>query len=96
MKITPRDVEHVAALARLKIEEDEIEIFTGQMNSILEYFETLQNADTDNVQPATHAVTLNNAFRNDKTVKSLELQKVLGNAPDAEKGCFKVPKIIEG
>ncbi len=96
MKITRSDVEHVAALARLKISEDEINVFTGQLNRILEYFETLQSADTDNVEPSTHAVSLDNAFREDRVQESIGLQKALQNAPDAEKGHFKVPKIIEG
>jgi aspartyl-tRNA(Asn)/glutamyl-tRNA(Gln) amidotransferase subunit C len=96
MKITRHDVEHVAELARLKFTEDELEVFTGQMNTILAYFDSLQQLDTVGVEAATHAVTLTNAFRDDGTRPSLAGDEALKNAPAQERGCFKVPRIIEG
>ena len=96
MKITKHDVAHVAVLARLTFSEDQLELFTEQMNSLLSYFDTLQQLDTTGVEPSTHAVSICNAFREDLVKNSLAGEEALKNAPARERGCFKVPKIIEG
>jgi len=96
MKITKHDVEHVAELARLRFTEGELEVFTGQMNTILSYFDTLQQLDTAGVEAATHAVNRSNAFRDDQIRPSLSGEEALKNAPAHERSCFKVPRIIEG
>jgi len=95
MKIQRTDVEHVAGLARLRFQEHELDMFTRQLNDILEYFEKLQQVDTAHVAPATHAVSLSNAFREDDADNSLPAESALSNAPDTEGSFFKVPKIIE-
>ncbi|MEI6125567.1 MAG: Asp-tRNA(Asn)/Glu-tRNA(Gln) amidotransferase subunit GatC [Pseudomonadota bacterium] len=95
VKISSKDVEHVAELARLRFNEDELIPCTQQLNSILDYFETLQKVDTRDVPASTHAVTVSNAFREDTLAPSLPSGEALHNAPDAERSCFKVPKIIE-
>lgn len=96
MKITRQDVEHVAVLARLSVNENEINLFTQQLNSILDYFEKLKTVDTSDVAPSTHAIHINNAFREDVAADSLPLETVLENSPDRESGFFRVPKIIGG
>ncbi len=96
MKITKTDVEHVARLARLRFAEDQLDLCTEQLNSILSYFDKLQELDTSGVEPSTHAVSLCNAFRDDLVKQSLPEEISLQNAPDSEHGCFKVPKVIEG
>ena len=95
MKITRQDAAHVAELARLRFTVDELEAMTAQLNSILDSFDRLQAVDTDGISPSTHAVDVCNAFREDALADSLEPAAVLANAPDAEEGCFKVPRIIE-
>jgi len=95
MKITKKDVEHVATLARLQFDDEELDLFTHQLNDILGYFEKLQQVDTTNVEPSTHAVQLTNALREDIQKESLSAEKSLQNAPDSERSYFKVPKIIE-
>jgi len=95
MKITGKDVEHVAALARLRFTASEIEPMTRQLNAILDYFEKLQQVDTRGVPEATHAVAVANAFREDHCKPSLPPDAALRNAPQAEQSCFKVPRIIE-
>ncbi|MCX8042496.1 MAG: Asp-tRNA(Asn)/Glu-tRNA(Gln) amidotransferase subunit GatC [Desulfobacterota bacterium] len=95
MKITAHDVVHVARLARLHIPDKEIEAMTGQLNAILEYFETLQEINTTDIPPSTHAVALTNAFRDDRCSPSLAPEEALANAPETEQSYFKVPKIIE-
>ena len=94
MKIFREQVEHVAKLARLELVEEEIATYTEQLNSILEYAAMLEGINTEDINPTAHAVPLHNVFREDEVKPSLEREKVLANAPEAEEGFFKVPKIV--
>lgn len=96
MALTRSQVEHVAKLARLSLSEAEIQAFTNQISRILEHVESLNRLDTSDVPPTYHAVALQNVLREDKPHQSLQREKVLSQAPEAEAGCFKVPKITEG
>ena len=95
MKITQADVEHVARLARLELSGEEVETFTGQMDAILSYVEQLNALDTASVTPTSHAVPMENAFRDDVTRPSIGVDNALANAPDRIDGFFRVPKVIE-
>lgn len=95
MSITINETEKIARLARLEINEYEKEIFTKQLADILKYIEKLNNLNTDNVPPTAHILPITNIFREDNPEKSLPQEKVLALAPEKEKGCFKVPKVIE-
>ena len=65
MKVKKEDIFHVATLARLELEKDEAELLTGDMNDILDYIERLEALNTDNVEPTSHAMEVNNVFRED-------------------------------
>ncbi|PZE20670.1 Asp-tRNA(Asn)/Glu-tRNA(Gln) amidotransferase subunit GatC [Paenibacillus xerothermodurans] len=95
MSITIKNVEHVANLARLELNEEEKSKFTEQLNAILKYVEKLNELDTDNVEPTSHPVPLFNVMREDKTRPSLPIEKVLLNAPEEEDGHIKVPAVLE-
>lgn len=95
MKLTKQEVLHVAALARLHMDEARIDIFADQLGHILEYVETLDRLDTSGVAPTFHAVDTQNAFRADIPAGHLNREAALANAPDADDGCFIVPKVIE-
>ncbi len=95
MKITKQEVMHVAALARLNIDESAVEVFADQLGGILEYMEALNRLDTSGVLPTSHVLDLCNVFREDTPAKNLEAEKALANAPCAEDGQFIVPKVIE-
>jgi len=95
MKITKDEVMYVAGLARLDIDETSIDSFAQQLGKILEYIETLNSVDTEGVAPTFHAISITNAFREDKEKNHLDREKVLANAQEAENGSFVVPKIIE-
>jgi aspartyl-tRNA(Asn)/glutamyl-tRNA(Gln) amidotransferase subunit C len=94
MRITGKDVEHVAMLARLAISPEEKEMFTQQMNVILEYVEQLNALDTDGIVPTSHVIPMQNVMRDDLVTPSLTREQVLQNAPETEDGCFKVPRIV--
>ena len=95
LKITKDEVKHVAHLARLDFSEAEQEKFTSQLNDILMYVEKLNQVDTAGVEPVSHAIALNNAFRDDQVRESLDQELSLANAPDAKGHFFRVPKVIE-
>lgn len=95
MRLTPEAVEHVALLGRLRLSEEERARFTTQLNSILEYFEQLQQVDTSSVPPMSHAVPMSNVFREDQEQPSLSPEEALQNAPDQDRDCFRVPRVIE-
>ncbi|MFO7965768.1 MAG: Asp-tRNA(Asn)/Glu-tRNA(Gln) amidotransferase subunit GatC [Desulfobacterales bacterium] len=94
MKITKEEVVHVAKLARLDIEEDLIDKFAAQIGSILAYIDVLNTVDTEGVTPTSHAIFLNNAFREDDPGNHLQRDAALANAPEKEDGWFLVPKVI--
>jgi len=96
MKITRKDVEGVALLARLELGESEIVKFTDQLNAILEYVDMLDKVNTDGVEPTAHVLPLKNVMRADKATPSLPRELALANAPEQEDGYFKVPKVMEG
>ncbi|OGP21846.1 MAG: asparaginyl/glutamyl-tRNA amidotransferase subunit C [Deltaproteobacteria bacterium GWA2_55_10] len=95
MSITKKDVIKVADLARLALTENETEIYTTQLTRILGYVEKLSELDTTGVEPTTYTVPLKTALREDRVRESLPREEALKNAPEAERGCFKVPQIIE-
>ena len=95
MRLTPEEVEHVALLGRLKLTDEERARFTTQLNSILEYFGQLQQIDTTDVPPMSHAVAITNVFREDEPQASLSREEALQNAPDQECDYFQVPRVIE-
>jgi aspartyl-tRNA(Asn)/glutamyl-tRNA(Gln) amidotransferase subunit C len=95
MKITGKEVRYVADLARLELAPDEVECFTAQLNGILEYMEQLNELDTKGVEPTAHVLPLRNVLRDDEVAPSLGRERTLANAPEADRGHFVVPKIIE-
>ena len=94
MKISIQEVEHVAHLARLKLSQEEKELFTTQLNAILEYMEKLAQVDTGGVEPTFHVVEHRNAFRDDEVKASLPKEEILANAPEEKEGYFRVPRVI--
>ena len=94
MKITKEQILHVAHLARLELDEAAIETFVGQIGTVLAYVDQLQAVDTQGVRPTSHAISLTNAFREDKERGHLASEKALANAPEKEDGSFIVPKVV--
>ena len=91
--ITVKDVEHVAKLARLELNDAEKEKFTKQLGDVLKYVEQMNEVDTTNVKPMAHAFDIVNVMREDKVISEIARDELLKNAPEEENGFFKVPKI---
>ncbi len=95
MKINQQDVEHVARLARLSLNPDDLKTMTGQMDAILGYVDKLNELDTTGIEALAHAVPMSNAFREDQITEPIGVERALQNAPNRSDNYFKVPKIIE-
>jgi aspartyl-tRNA(Asn)/glutamyl-tRNA(Gln) amidotransferase subunit C len=94
MSVVIRDVEHVAALARLSFTDEEKQRLTGQLNDILQYMEQLNRLNTDAVEPLSHVIELSNVFRDDVVKPGILRNEALRNAPAKTEKFFKVPKVI--
>jgi aspartyl-tRNA(Asn)/glutamyl-tRNA(Gln) amidotransferase subunit C len=95
VKIDRQQVIHVAELARLSFSEEELNTFVTQLNAILDYFDTLQEADTRDITPTSHLAASQTPLRDDAVVSFADNTLLLQNAPSQEKGCIKVPKVID-
>lgn len=94
MAISIEDVEHVARLARLQLSQEEKEKFRRQLSDVLDHARRISEVDTDEVPPTSHVMPLVNVMREDRVRESLPLDEAKRNAPWAEDGGFKVPRII--
>ena len=93
-KITKDEVKKVAHLARLELNEDEINNHAEQLEKILEYVKQLEKIETDDVPCTTRAIEVVNVFRKDKKKISECTEDLLELGPSREDKFFKVPKII--
>ena len=94
VKIFKNDIYHVAELARLTLSGSDIDQYTTQIGDILNYVNMLNQIDTTNIEPTTHALAMTNAFREDIVQDSIPTQDVLLNAPHHDTMCFVVPKVV--
>ena len=93
-KITKEEVKKVAHLARLELNEEEINNHVEQLEKILEYIKQLESIDTKNVPGTTRAIEVTNIFRKDEKKNSDCTEELLELGPSKEGKYFKVPKII--
>ena len=95
MDIDIKQIEQVANLSRIKLTDNEKNVFREQLTSILGYIEKLNELDTDDVQPMAYATSIKNVFREDQQESSFPRQKILELSPSSVNGFFKVPKVLE-
>lgn len=93
--LTPDDVRKIAQLARLNLNEDEVDRFAEQLDSILNHFTELQTVDTAGVEPTAHSVGGQNVTRPDVARPSMTPEEAVAGAPRAEANMFVVPQIVE-
>lgn len=93
--LTRADVLKVAALARLKLTDAEVDDCTSKLGSVLAYIDSLSEVNTDDIEPMVHAVELSNVFRADEVKPSLPREAALSNAPKTDGQFFLVPQILD-
>jgi aspartyl-tRNA(Asn)/glutamyl-tRNA(Gln) amidotransferase subunit C len=94
MPITRDEVAHLARLARLALSDAEVDHFVGQLDVILTAVARVQEVAAEGIPPMTHAVPVVNVLRDDVVVPPLPQEVVLSQAPAAEQGRFRVPRIL--
>lgn len=95
MKIQKDEVEHIAELARIKLNDQEKEKYAEELSAILDYVEELEKAPTDEIKTIDQITDLKNIARQDEVVASLTNDDVLLNAPEKQDGFIKVRQILE-
>lgn len=94
--ITEKDIRHVATLARLELKDEEVPVYTKQIQDILGYFKQLDQFDDKSLEPLMHGQPLPTKFREDVVVPSPSVKEILKNAPNVEADAYVVPVVVEG
>jgi aspartyl-tRNA(Asn)/glutamyl-tRNA(Gln) amidotransferase subunit C len=95
MALTPEEVGHIAALARLRLTPEEKALYREQLSAILDYMARLRRLDTSAIPPTATVLPLRTVLRADEVTPSLTPDALLANAPAAEAGMFRVPPVLE-
>jgi aspartyl-tRNA(Asn)/glutamyl-tRNA(Gln) amidotransferase subunit C len=95
MKITKQTVQYVAALAKLTVSEEEEQKVAIELDHILDYIETMNELDTQGIEPMSHVLPVKNVFREDIVTNEDHREQLLKNAPKQKDGSFSVPKTVE-
>jgi aspartyl-tRNA(Asn)/glutamyl-tRNA(Gln) amidotransferase subunit C len=95
MSIDIETARRVAKLARIKVEEADLEALAGEFNAILGFVEQLNEVDVEGVEPMTSVTPMRLKRRDDVVTDGGMQDKILANAPDAREGFFAVPKVVE-
>ena len=93
-RLTRQEVVHVAALARLHLTEDEVELFTEQLAVVLDHAADVASLDLAGVEMTAHAMAVTNVLRGDEVIACLDRDEVLAQAPSVEDHRFRVPRIL--
>ena len=93
--IERKDVMNIAKLSRLSLMDEEVGLYSSQLNGILQYVEKLKELETGGIEPTSHVLDLQNVMREDKTSVCFPVEDALRNAPDPKDGFYRVPRIIE-
>jgi aspartyl-tRNA(Asn)/glutamyl-tRNA(Gln) amidotransferase subunit C len=94
VSITRDEIAHLAMLSRLALTDEELDRFAGQLDVIISSVARVQEVAAAGIPPTTHAVPLSNVYREDVLTECLDADTVLAQAPAAEQGRFKVPRIL--
>jgi aspartyl-tRNA(Asn)/glutamyl-tRNA(Gln) amidotransferase subunit C len=95
MKLSLAEVEHIAELARLRLTKDEKARYREQLSDILEYAARLQAVDTSGIPPTSSVLPARSVLREDEAHSGLSPEELLRNAPETERGQFRVPPVLE-
>jgi aspartyl-tRNA(Asn)/glutamyl-tRNA(Gln) amidotransferase subunit C len=95
MSITRDEVAHLARLSRLALGDDELDRLAAQLDEIISAVARVQEVAAEDIPPTSHALPLTNVFRPDEVRPCLSAEQALSQAPAAEEGRFRVPRILE-
>ncbi len=95
MQITPDLIKYLESLARITLSEDEEKKVGNELQDILTYIDMLNELDTDGVEAMSHCFPVTNVMREDEVQPSMTPDEITANAPEAQDGCFVVPKTVD-
>jgi len=95
MSIDLKTIKHISKLSRISVDEKKAEKLAGDLNSIFDFIEKLNELKTDNVEPLTSIAETKLRFREDQIKSENIREKILKNSPDENKDFFVVPKVVE-
>jgi aspartyl-tRNA(Asn)/glutamyl-tRNA(Gln) amidotransferase subunit C len=95
-RLTREKVHQIAKLARLSLSDAEADRMKVELDHILAYVDTLQELDTDGIEPTAHAIPLPTPMRPDRALPAMDPELAVANAPESIGTAFVVPKVIEG
>jgi aspartyl-tRNA(Asn)/glutamyl-tRNA(Gln) amidotransferase subunit C len=95
MALSLEEVEHIASLARLRLTNDEKNLYREQLSAILDYMAVLRRVDTSAIEPTASVLPLRSVTRADSVWNSLPPDELLANAPAVEAQMFRVPPVLE-
>ncbi|MBR74394.1 MAG: Asp-tRNA(Asn)/Glu-tRNA(Gln) amidotransferase GatCAB subunit C [Dehalococcoidaceae bacterium] len=95
MSLSEKDIEYVAKLARISIDNNDLNDFADDLSSCLDYFALINDIDTSNIDPTSQSNNLTNVMREDEIEDNMHIDDVLMNAPEHIEGFIKLPKVID-
>ncbi len=95
MSLTPKNVQHIALLARLQLEENEFDDVVDKLSRIVDFVDQLQSAPVDNVTPMAHPLNQVQRLRADAVAGTIDRDAIQANAPATRDGFYLVPKVID-
>ncbi len=93
-KIDSELVRHIGKLSRIELSPQQVETLSSELAGIIEYFDKLQQLDTEGVEPMPHAVALQDVMAEDEPGESLSTDRALTNAPETDGKFFRVPRVL--
>lgn len=96
MQVSKEEILHIANLAHLNLEENEIDEYIVNLQDILNFANIVNNAPVENLDITIGSNEAKNVFRKDEVKEFKDTEKLLQNAPEQEQNMFKIPKVIQG
>lgn len=95
MSLSKEQVQHIATLARLSVDENEIDDVVEKLSSIVDFVDQLQAAPTDDVVPMAHPMDMSQRLRADVVTEDNERDRIQQNAPSVQDGLYLVPRVLD-
>ncbi len=95
MSIQSEDVLKIAHLARLGIQQEQVELYASDLSNIMNLVEQMNQVDTSNIEPMAHPLDQSQRLRSDVVTEVNQRETLQQNAPDIEDGLFLVPRVID-
>jgi len=95
VSLSKEQVQHIATLARLSVDEKEIDDVVAKLSSIVDFVDQLQAAPTDDVVPMAHPMDMSQRLRADVVTEGNERDRIQQNAPSVQDGLYLVPRVLD-